>query len=373
MGFIMTLMDKLWKASLPLVFAASSLFPSKDLNAQGNSFSVLDSSIVKKTVTYDFHLYDEVTLEGVDGAAELGAMFSPEPYYKDDPTYYDFTNEFFYDGGVQPKMDSEGNFSGSASFYVFDQISTGVRNKEPLVPSDFGLGAYPNPYNPETNVLFSVKKKGSYVCQLVDLDGSLIFDRTAELYPGSYQVNVSGGSAGVDFFRLIGPDGGMQAIKLLNLGGGSVPSIGSISGSNYVGGSSSVDGVLFKDGLGSVSSDTFEKVVDSLEVGWGKNPTYWAGNSMQKIPLYGVLGGKDTLVNRVTFTQTGEPIFTFVTYHPGDGVDTVAQHFNMGKPSDFPDGFVADSSNFYGRVLLFYSERGRAADSLSFLLPLKPK
>ena len=320
-----------------------------------------DSAKIRKYVLFEVNAYDEESGAPVSGMVTgFSGMYS----YDINNSYTDISQFYNYDlDGFPASTDSLGVWRGSMTIPVYDKV-TGVREDgKDVLSGVFGLGAFPNPYNPETNVSFSVVKPGRYLCQLVDADGSLIFDRSVDLLPGSYSVGVSSGAAGVDFFRVVGPDGGVKAVKLVNLGGGSSPRMGGVRSSGFsVGGS--LDDVLSGGRLLGKVSDDPVVVLDSLAVGWGKSG-YW-GDFMKAIPLYGVNNGKDTVIIKSSASDLG---FKFNVNVPGrDGVDTVTQYFNFGGTKEPP--VFTDSSAFRGRVILYGGGDGSAVDSLKFYLPL---
>ena len=323
-----------------------------------------DSAKIRKYVLFEVNAYDE---ESGAPMEHVGVDFSGM-YSRDDGSYWDISQFFNWDDldGFPPYTDSLGVWRGSMTIPVYDKV-TGVREDgKDVLSGVFGLGAFPNPYNPETNVSFSVVKPGRYLCQLVDADGSLIFDRSVDLLPGSYSVGVSSGAAGVDFFRVVGPDGGVKAVKLVNLGGGSSPRMGGVRSSGFSAGGSLDDVLSGGRLLGKVSDDPVV-VLDSMSVSWGKSG-YW-GDWMEAIPLYGVNNGKDTVIISGGSSDLG---FSFNVNVPGrDGVDTVTQYFNFGGTKEPP--VFTDSSVVLSKVILYGGGDGSAVDSLKFYLPLLKK
>jgi len=123
--------------------------------------------------------------------------------------------------------DSNGNYTITI---IIDDVN------DPSLPDDFYLSrAFPNPYNPATNLLFSVPLSGSYTISIYNILGERFYTQEFSLEPGSYKFNVSGlGSAGVYLFNISGNDF-TQTEKLMLLDGGkrNVNVILS-SGSNYL-------------------------------------------------------------------------------------------------------------------------------------------
>ncbi len=108
--------------------------------------------------------------------------------------------------------DSNGNYT--ITFIVSDV-------NDPSLPVDFYLShAFPNPYNPATNLLFNVPVNGSYTVSIYNIIGERIYLQEFNLEPGSHKFNVSGlGSAGVYLFNITGKDF-TQTEKLMLLDGG---------------------------------------------------------------------------------------------------------------------------------------------------------
>ena len=66
--------------------------------------------------------------------------------------------------------DSDGYYNSS-----FDYIIVGVTQAQNL-PQQFSIGNYPNPYNPNTNLVFSIAESGNYKLEVFDVTGSRIIE-----------------------------------------------------------------------------------------------------------------------------------------------------------------------------------------------------
>ena len=83
--------------------------------------------------------------------------------------------------------------------------SLGVRQRPTSLPGTFSLGAYPNPFNPKTTLLYSLPRQSQVNLKLFDTQGKLIENLVSESQTaGMHRVdlNVSGRASGVYFVRL---------------------------------------------------------------------------------------------------------------------------------------------------------------------------
>jgi hypothetical protein len=64
---------------------------------------------------------------------------------------------------------------------------------------------YPNPFNPETTISFSVKKNEEAVLSIYNLKGQRILKKTFECGNHDYTWNAKGQASGVYFYELISP------------------------------------------------------------------------------------------------------------------------------------------------------------------------
>ncbi|NUM78762.1 T9SS type A sorting domain-containing protein, partial [candidate division KSB1 bacterium] len=82
--------------------------------------------------------------------------------------------------------------------------STAVRQSE-MLPADFALGIYPNPFNPSAKITYSLATPGTVELTLFDMNGRQIQTLVREFRPaGSQQILLDsrGLSAGIYFVRL---------------------------------------------------------------------------------------------------------------------------------------------------------------------------
>jgi hypothetical protein len=59
--------------------------------------------------------------------------------------------------------------------------TTDVKSEGALLPSDFRLEAYPNPFNPTTNISYTLEKSGWIFLNVIDLNGRIV-DRLVNAY-----------------------------------------------------------------------------------------------------------------------------------------------------------------------------------------------
>ena len=67
----------------------------------------------------------------------------------------------------------------------------GVMNQKPVIPEQFALHhAYPNPFNPSTNIRFDIKEDIKVTLEVYDLNGRLVSTiNNKNLKPGYYEMN----------------------------------------------------------------------------------------------------------------------------------------------------------------------------------------
>ncbi len=90
--------------------------------------------------------------------------------------------------------------------YWFNGL-TGVKDKNQLQPNQFSLSdAYPNPFNPSTNIKFNLPKSGLVTLKIYNITGQLVMTvlGNKDLPQGSheYQINMNGFASGVYFYTL---------------------------------------------------------------------------------------------------------------------------------------------------------------------------
>lgn len=87
------------------------------------------------------------------------------------------------------------------------------------VPVEFALSQnFPNPFNPETNITFSITEKSKTSLEITDITGRVVQNIVNEvLAPGIYSVkwNASAYPSGVYFYSLV--SGGKREVKKLTL------------------------------------------------------------------------------------------------------------------------------------------------------------
>jgi hypothetical protein len=109
--------------------------------------------------------------------------------------------------------------------YVFAQ---NLEKAAPLLPQEYSIRAFPNPFNPSTRILYALKQAGLVRMSIVDITGREVMALVNSQQPeGRYSVNWTGTNAvgglvgsGVYFARIVvtdaaGEDRFNQTIRLL--------------------------------------------------------------------------------------------------------------------------------------------------------------
>ncbi len=135
-----------------VLVASGLVVSSNNINAQ----NIGDSTKVTKTIGLEFLIYDENTSLGIEGAT--AGVYGKYAGYN---TYYSFGGNGIYNFEGLPTMDENGEFKGTADVQVYDQVTDVKQDNERTIPNKFGLAAYPNPYNPSTNITFDVLERGN--------------------------------------------------------------------------------------------------------------------------------------------------------------------------------------------------------------------
>ncbi len=323
---------------------------SNNINAQ----TIGDSTKVTKTIGLEFLIYDETTNLPIEGA-EAGVYGK----YSGDNTYYSFVGKGLFNFEGLPTMDENGKFKGTADVPVWNQVTDVKQDKTKTIPNKFGLVAYPNPYNPSTNITFDVLERGNVSVGIYNVLGQEIVKWSGELTKGNYTMKANGGSSKVEF-AVVQTKNGKRTFKMINLGGNSTPFI-------EVPNSAGNDLSSYVNKKSNNNLKNIEKiadgplwVMDTLAIDWGA-PGY-LGNVFYGIPINGATNGKiDTLITNVWSTG-----MSFNVIIPGkNGVDTVRQYLNKGSPDN-----PAPNNKFWGQILLYGKGDGSAVDSIKFELPL---
>lgn len=70
--------------------------------------------------------------------------------------------------------------------------TTNVENEFNIIPDNFSLNVYPNPFNPSTNILINISESSVYNISVFNILGEKIFEiENGELQPGSYKYNLN--------------------------------------------------------------------------------------------------------------------------------------------------------------------------------------
>ncbi len=333
-----------------VLIASGLAVSSNKINAQ----NIGDSTIVTKTIGLEFLIYDETTNLPIEGAgADVAGKYAGYSFYES------FLGEGFYNFEGTIVTDENGKFKGTADVPVYDQVTDVKQDDERIIPSKFGLAAYPNPYNPSTNITFDVLERGNVSVGIYNVLGQEIVKWSGELTKGNYTMKANGGSSKVEF-AVVETKNGKRTFKMINLGGNSTPfiEVPNSSGndlSDYVNNPESNNSKVQKLN----GTNTSDLVMDTLAIEWGA-PGYY-GDSFTGVPVNLSNGKIDTVIS-VYEEGVG---MKFNEIIPGEnGVDTVKNYFNKGSPNNF-----ANNSGFRGRVELYRSQKGAAPDSIKFILP----
>ena len=100
-------------------------------------------------------------------------------------------------------------------------ILEGLSDEDIVIPGSVTLeDAYPNPFNPVTNITFSVPEAMNIEVNIIDIQGRLVQSVAQGIYDqGSHHVLVNGEnlSSGLYFVQLLGADGTSAYTKILLL------------------------------------------------------------------------------------------------------------------------------------------------------------
>lgn len=110
---------------------------------------------------------------------------------------------FLFDQSNQELLISEFNY-GIFRAYKLDSLITSTQN-EIIFPNEYTLSIFPNPFNPNTNISFSIVNKNKVILRIYDILGNTIATLVNdELEPNNYTFNFSGSnlSSGVYFASL---------------------------------------------------------------------------------------------------------------------------------------------------------------------------
>lgn len=97
-------------------------------------------------------------------------------------------------------------------------LTTDVKSEGALTPSNFRLNAYPNPFNPTTNITYTLDESGWVVMHVTDLNGRIV-DRLVQAHQSTgehiLQWNANRFASGMYFVSLV--SGTRRAVKKIVL------------------------------------------------------------------------------------------------------------------------------------------------------------
>jgi hypothetical protein len=96
--------------------------------------------------------------------------------------------------------------------------TTGVKPDGSLLPSDFQLEAYPNPFNPRTTISYTLDKAGRTSLIVMDLNGRIVDQMVNGYQPaGEHQIYWNAGRFSSGMYIVTLSSGGKQAVKKVAL------------------------------------------------------------------------------------------------------------------------------------------------------------
>jgi hypothetical protein len=108
---------------------------------------------------------------------------------------------------------------GVVDYFPF-RLVTGEENNSTVIPSEFRLfDAYPNPFNPSTNIKYQIANTSFVILKIYNITGKEVTTLVSEKKsPGIYEINwdASYYPSGVYFYRLTS-DGFSETKKLILL------------------------------------------------------------------------------------------------------------------------------------------------------------
>ena len=238
--------------------------------------------------------------------------------------------------------DSQGNYSAE---FIVTAVSS-----DALYPKSYKLSnAYPNPFNPSTNINFATPVNGRFRVELYNILGERLFGKGYELEKGEHRFYISGlGTAGVYFFRISNKEISKTAkLMLLDGGGRSYTEVKLFSGgrsSSGLGKIANMDTVVVifsKEGF--ATQDTTVEVTENIVLNGSLSQYSTTRTAMLNIKAIDTktsepLTGADILIvrsdNDSTMAEgktdtTGEGSFEF-TYIGYEG-DTEGIYNNIGN------------------------------------------
>ncbi|NOS84338.1 MAG: T9SS type A sorting domain-containing protein [Ignavibacteria bacterium] len=161
----------------------------------GASWSVDIAKDDPKLYAFGSVSYDPLFLSTNSG----GSFTGTSNIYAEQIMYYDRANLFVNNHGNISKMK-----------YTYNMPVIGIQNISNEVPVDFLLEQnFPNPFNPETNINFSLPQRSRAAIIVYDITGKEVIRLVDEfLEAGNYRINwnASGYSSGIYFYNLISDD-----------------------------------------------------------------------------------------------------------------------------------------------------------------------
>jgi hypothetical protein len=168
----------------------------------------------------------------IDPETGEGTIEPPEPYpgtefthynlYVDDTleaqfeeNYFDLTEWITLEIGHTYMIEVSAVYDlGESERVEIEYTYEGTDADEPIVSTTKLLGNYPNPFNPETNILFSLKSAGQVAIEIFNIKGEKIRSLTCEEFPAGNHTIVWDGkndkgnivSTGVYSYRMITDD-----------------------------------------------------------------------------------------------------------------------------------------------------------------------
>lgn len=141
-----------------------------------------------------YKIWRQVKHNGVMGVAQLIATTNRGTTSYIDDEYNltrSYTNDLLY-YDVRPYYSTEGTYSDNDWFAVFGVLMPKTSDSTSVVEMELenSISNYPNPFNPSTNINFSIKEAGNVNIKVFDLIGQQVAELVnEEKEAGSYQLS----------------------------------------------------------------------------------------------------------------------------------------------------------------------------------------
>ncbi len=155
-----------------------------------------------------------ISLEGGPGdVSEVAITIGDDVYHPDVAGYYyilldpgtytiHYSLELFETVTLEDVVVTEGEINDGIDVTLeFIQAA----NNEDMIPAELEVGVYPNPFNPMTNIKWSIPEPGDVQIEVYDIKGRKVVTTIQHNQPageGSYSLNAEGFGSGIYFIRV---------------------------------------------------------------------------------------------------------------------------------------------------------------------------